>query len=73
MLCVAAYAHDISMSVSYEMIHEKMTSDEWKETLKKYTKSQQEDLADIAERLLRFPDIKKDVIALVYIRCPLCY
>lgn len=23
MLCVAAYAHDISMSVSYEMIHEK--------------------------------------------------
>ena len=52
------------MSVSYEMIHEKMTSDEWKETLKKYTKSQQEDLADIAERLLRFPDIKKDVIAL---------
>lgn len=63
-LCVAAYAHDISMSVSYEMIHEKMTSDEWKETLKKYTKSQQEDLADIAERLLHFPDIKKDVIAL---------
>lgn len=63
-LCVAAYAHDISMSVSYEMIHEKMTSDEWKETLKKYTKSQQEELADIAERLLRFPDIKKDVIAL---------
>ena len=32
--------------------------------IKKYTKSQQEDLADIAERLLRFPDIKKDVIAL---------
>lgn len=51
---MAAYTHDISMSVSYEMIHEKMTSDEWKDILKKYTKSQQEDLAENCRAIITF-------------------
>ncbi len=63
-ICVAAYAHDISMSVSYEMIYDKMTSSEWENKLKKYTKSEQEDFANIAERLLRFPEIQDDMDAL---------
>lgn len=54
MVCMAAYTHDISMSVSYEMIHEKMTSDEWKDILKKYTKSQQEDLAENCRAIITF-------------------
>lgn len=63
MVCMAAYTHDISMSVSYEMIYEKMTSDEWKDILKKYTKSQQEDLAKIAEQLLLFPEMEEKIKA----------
>ena len=63
MVCMAAYTHDISMSVSYEMIYEKMTSDEWKDILKKYTKSQQEDLAKIAEQLLLFPKMEEKIKA----------
>lgn len=63
-ICVSAYTHDISMSISYEMIHDKMTSDEWKERLIKYTKSEQEDLAEVAERLLHFPEVEKDIISL---------
>lgn len=64
LLCTAAYAHDISMSVSYEMIHEKMLSDDWNDKLKEYTQSEQEDLATVAERLLRFPEIEPNMIAL---------
>lgn len=63
-ICVSAYTHDISMSISYEMIHDKMTSDDWKKKLIKYTKSEQEDLAEVAERLLRFPEVEKDIISL---------
>ena len=63
-ICTAAYAHDIGMALSYKMIHEKMTSDEWNSKLEKYTKSQQEDLAVIAERLLRMSQIEENYSAL---------
>ena len=63
-VCVASYAHDISMAVSYEMIYKTMSSDDWKNNLEQYTRSEQEDLAAVAERLLRFPELKEDVKAL---------
>ena len=52
LICTAAYAHDIGMALSYKMIHEKMTSDKWNEQLKKYSTSQRENVAIIAQRLL---------------------